>query len=143
MKGYWGLADRTAQALRQNPLHNDYADPVYATGDIVKLGPDGNYLFLGRRDNMVKSRGYRIELGEIEAALQRHPAVAEAAAVAVPDEEIGSRILAFVALLEGGDLPEGDLRRHAAGHLARYMVPERILVEPVLPKTSTGKIDRQ
>ena len=143
MKGYWGLSERTAKTLRQNPLHTDYEDTAYATGDIVKLGPDGNYLFLGRRDNMIKSRGYRIELGEIEAALTRHPAVAETGAVAVPDEQIGNRIVAFVSPQDGVTLAEGELRRHAAETLPRYMVPERILVERELPKTSTGKIDRQ
>ena len=61
----------------------------YQTGDIVTEAPDGNYTYLGRRDRMVKRRGYRVELGEIEAALYRHPAIKEAAVVAMPDEERG------------------------------------------------------
>ena len=69
---------------------------MYRTGDIVKLMPSGDYQYIGRRDKMVKSRGYRIELGEIETALYAHPAVKEAAVVAVPDERIGARLMAYV-----------------------------------------------
>ncbi len=89
-QGYWGDPARTAASFRQNPLHNRYSDPTYRTGDLVKLAEDGvNYLFLGRRDHMVKSRGYRIELGEIESVLYRDPEVKEAAVVAVPDDLVG------------------------------------------------------
>jgi acyl-coenzyme A synthetase/AMP-(fatty) acid ligase len=129
--------------LAQNPLQPHFADLAYRTGDLVKLDASGDYLFLGRRDNQIKSRGFRIELGEIETALYNHPAVREAAAVAIPDEQIGNRIHAFVALHEGGAATASDLERHCIAALPRYMVPEQITLRPVLPKTSTGKIDRR
>jgi acyl-coenzyme A synthetase/AMP-(fatty) acid ligase len=142
MQGYWGRPERNAEVLRQSPLHKDYTDPVYGTGDIVRLGPGGHYLFVGRRDNLVKSRGYRIELGEIETALYRNPAILEAAALAIPDEEIGTRIVACVATAAGG--PDAAAVRAACAELLpRYMVPEAIFTYAELPKTSTGKIDRQ
>jgi acyl-coenzyme A synthetase/AMP-(fatty) acid ligase len=103
---------------------------------------DGEYTFLGRRDSQVKSRGYRIELGDIEAALYAHPAVVEAAVIAVPDEEIGSRLRAFVALRPGAEPGPAALRAHCAGLVPRYMVPESVEVRPELPRTSTGKTDR-
>ena len=96
MKGYWGRPDSTAATVLPNPLNRAYADVMYRTGDIVKLMPSGDYQYIGRRDKMVKSRGYRIELGEIETALYAHPAVKEAAVVAVPDERIGARLMAYV-----------------------------------------------
>ena len=86
---------------------------LYRTGDLVTLDEHGEYLFLGRRDNQVKSRGYRIELGEIEAALYAHPAVVEAAVIAVPDEEVGSRLRAVVAVRP----EEGPTASRAAGPL--------------------------
>jgi acyl-CoA synthetase (AMP-forming)/AMP-acid ligase II len=91
---------------------------------------------------MVKSRGYRIELDEIETTLYAHSQVREAAVVAVPDEQIGSRILAYVAGADGADLTPGKLREFCLERLPRYMVPESIELMPQLPKTSTGKVDR-
>jgi acyl-coenzyme A synthetase/AMP-(fatty) acid ligase len=116
---------------------------MYRTGDIVTVGADGNYYFQGRRDSQIKSRGYRIELGEIESALLSHPDVREAAVLAVPDEVIGNRIRAVVALHNaGGSLGVLDLQQYCASRVPKYMIPELIDLCEELPKTSTGKIDR-
>jgi acyl-CoA synthetase (AMP-forming)/AMP-acid ligase II len=90
----------------------------------------------------VKSRGYRIELGDIEAALYAHPAVVEAAVVAMPDEDIGCRLRAYVALRAGESVSAAALQAHCAARVPRYMVPEHIEVRGALPRTSTGKTDR-
>jgi amino acid adenylation domain-containing protein len=140
--GYWGDPDKTRRALVPNPLAAELGERLYRTGDLVTPGEDGEYLFLGRRDNQVKSRGYRIELGDVEAALYAHPAVVEAAVVAVPDEQIGNRLRAFVALQPGRPLTPAELQTHCAGLVPRYMVPETVEVRPSLPRTSTGKTDR-
>ncbi len=142
-KGYWADPERTQRALIRNPLQPDFEDLVYRTGDIVTLDEDGNYVLIGRRDHMVKSRGYRIELGEIEAALYSHPRIREAAAVAVPDEQVGNRITAFVVLDSSDGLTAADLKRFCADRLPNYMVPEMIEFRSTLPKTSTGKVDRK
>jgi amino acid adenylation domain-containing protein len=141
--GYWGDAARTAAGVLPNPGRPYLGDRAYRTGDIVTKDEDGNLVFLRRRDHMIKSRGYRIELGEIEAALYSEPSVVEAAAVAVPDDEVGNRIWAFVVLKESGAHSEAELLAGCARRLPRYMVPERLEVRDRLPKTSTGKTDRQ
>jgi amino acid adenylation domain-containing protein len=141
MKGYWGRPDATAATVLLNPLNRSYADVMYRTGDIVKLMPSGDYQYIGRRDKMVKSRGYRIELGEIEAALYAHPGVKEAAVVAVPDERIGARLMAYV-VPGGSGLTLSELMKFCSDRVPRYMVPERIDLCSQLPKTSTGKIDK-
>lgn len=143
MKGYWGRPDRTAELLVDNPLPGSLPGPVYRTGDIVRLRPDGDYDFLGRRDHQIKSRGYRIELGEIETALSAHPRLAEAVAVALPHEEWGTAIVACVVPKDGLRVTESDVKRHVARRLPRYMVPTRVDVLGALPRTSTGKVDRQ
>ena len=98
LSGYWDLPENTARAfLPGRDLR------WYRTGDIVAELADGNFKFLGRRDRMVKKRGYRIELGEIEAALYRHPAIKEAAVIALPGED-GVRIKAFASTRDGGRL---------------------------------------
>jgi acyl-coenzyme A synthetase/AMP-(fatty) acid ligase len=107
----------------------------------VRLGDDGDYVFLGRRDAQIKRRGYRIELGEIETAVYAHPAVVEAAIVAIPDEASTTRILAYVVARDG--LQAGDLSEFVLQRIPRYMLPDEIEFRSALPKTSTGKVDRR
>lgn len=141
MKGYWGDAQRASEKLVPSPLERHLGDLVYRTGDLVEQMADGGYRFLGRRDNQVKSRGYRIELGEVESVVGQHPVVIECSVVAVADEMISNRIVCFVACKT--DLDVDELTRHCADRMPRYMVPERFIGLDSLPKTSTGKIDRQ
>jgi amino acid adenylation domain-containing protein len=142
MQGYWGDPERTARTLVKNPLRPDLEERVFRTGDFVTIDHEGNYVFLGREDAMVKSRGKRLELGEIEATMYAHPAVKEVAVVPVPDDLIGNRIVAFVILLDGSSVKREDLLAHCARRLPRYMVPSSIELCDSLPRTSTGKIDK-
>lgn len=141
MQGYWGDPERTARALVPNPFSRGPRDPVYRTGDLVREDANGDYRFLGRRDAQIKSRGYRIELGDIEAALSAHPDVVECAATAVPDELVTNRIKAYVVVRNG--LGGADLARFCGERIPKYMIPEAFELRGALPKTSTGKIDRQ
>ena len=95
---------------------------------------------------MVKSRGYRIELGDIDLALLSSPMVESAAAIAIPDEEVGNRIYAFVTF--SGTVTEADdavssVLSHCRNRLPKYMIPERLVVRSDFPRTSTNKIDRK
>ena len=140
--GYWADPEKTRKMCVPNRFQPYFEEKMYKTGDLVMLDEYGDYLFLGRRDSQIKSRGYRIELGDVEAALLSHPGVREAAALAIPDEEIGARITAVVAPHELGSLTMVDLQRHCAARIPNYMIPEMIELREMLPKTSTGKIDR-
>lgn len=140
MKGYWGRPQETARAVVPNPLNPHYTSALYRTGDIVRQLPGGDFQYIGRKDRMVKSRGYRIELGEIEAALYAHPSIREAAVVAVPDDELGARLKAYV--VAEPDLHRGELERFCKERLPRYMMPEWLEFRPDLPRTSTGKVDK-
>lgn len=143
MLGYWGDPIKTAQRLIRCPESLASGEYAYRTGDIVRRDEGGNYLFVGRRDHMVKSRGYRIELGEIEAVLLSHEGVHEAAVIAIPDTEIGARLESYIVPYHGVELVESDLRQHCLHMLPRYMLPERFHVVQAFPRTSTGKINRQ
>lgn len=140
--GYWADPEKTAKMCVPNRFQKFFDEKMYRTGDLVTPDEEGGYLFLGRRDSQIKSRGYRIELGEIEAALLTHNNVKEAAAVAIPDEEIGNRIKAFVSLNEPDGITPVHLQQHCSTRIPKYMIPEIIELCDVLPKTSTGKIDR-
>jgi amino acid adenylation domain-containing protein len=142
MRGYWGQSARTAEALVRNPLRAEYDEPVYRTGDLVTLEPGGNYAYLGRLDSMVKIRGYRVELGEVEATLHRHPAISEAVVLPVPDELLGTRLLAVVTPDGGCDLACENVLDHCRQWLPSYMVPDIVEFRDGLPRTSTGKVDR-
>ncbi len=143
MDGYWGRPEKTAEVLVANPLPGGTRDMAYRTGDLVRLRPDGDYEFLGRRDHQIKSRGYRIELGDIEAALAANQEFLESAAIAVPHDDWGTAIVAWVVPRNGSEVTERSVRRYVATVLPRYMVPARVEVVEALPRTSNGKIDRQ
>ncbi len=139
MQGYWNLPDRTAQAF----LVDEHGERWYHTGDVVIENEEADYIFVGRRDRMVKRRGYRIELGEIEAGLYTHPAVKEVAVVALRDEQDGVLIKAFLSCRDGQRPSVIELKRFCAEALPIYMVPDQFGIQELLPKTSTDKIDYQ
>lgn len=139
MDGYWNLPERSANAF----LVDGDGRRWYKTGDIVFEDENGDFIFVGRRDRMVKKRGYRVELGEIEAGLYRHPAIEEAAVIAFSDEEDGVRIQACISH-KGDERPSLiDLKRFCAENLPMYMIPDTFTFYTSLPKTSTDKINYQ
>jgi amino acid adenylation domain-containing protein len=138
MKGYWNQPQQTNDAF----LIDGTGEPWYRTGDIVFADSNGEFIFRGRRDRMVKRRGYRVELGEIEACLYRHSDVKEAAVVALSDVE-GVTIHAFVALAESVKPSLIGMKRHCSNQIPLYMIPDRFKFLDRLPKTSTDKIDYQ
>lgn len=141
--GYWHDPGKTKKAVLENRFQPNFCEKVYRTGDLVTIDENGDYYYLGRIDNMVKSRGYRIELGEIESALYAHSAVKETAVVAIPDDEVGNRIKAFVSTDPPGALTKTDIQEHCAQRIPKYMIPELVEFCDSLPRTSTGKVDRK
>jgi acyl-coenzyme A synthetase/AMP-(fatty) acid ligase len=139
MLGYWNRPEQTEKSF----VVDEEGKRWYRTGDVVADEGGGSLRFLGRRDRMVKRRGYRVELGEIESALYRHPHVAEAATVALPDPESGVLIKAFLSWSGGSPPSMIELKQFCASNLPQYMVPDRFELLHELPKTSTDKVDYQ
>src|SRR3954454_8028442 len=116
---------------------------VWRTGDRVSEDEDGYLWFEGRSDDVIISAGYRIGPFEVESALVSHPAVAEAAAVAAPDEERGAVVRAVVVLRDGheaGDALAAELQEHVKRETAPYKYPRIVEFAESLPKTASGKI---
>ena len=134
MLGYWGAPADPA------PVGTA---PVHRTGDIVRFDSDHGYVFLGRRDHMVKVRGYRIELEDVEAAVLKSEAVHEAACVVTGTGDDEIRLEAYVVPVDGAASSPAELRRHCLAVLPRYMVPADFHLVDALPRTSTGKTDRR
>jgi amino acid adenylation domain-containing protein len=140
-RGYLGKPARTAAAYLPDPFAAEPGARMYATGDVVRLLPDGNLVFLGRNDHQVKVRGFRIELGEIESALRSHPDVADCV-VAVRRTRTGVDQLAAYLIPEHPDPDPVALRAHLADRLPPYMLPQSYTVIGDVPLTPNGKVDR-
>jgi amino acid adenylation domain-containing protein len=138
--GYLARPEETRLAFLQNPLHSDYPDIVYRTGDVGRWLPDGNLEFLGRVDWQVKVRGQRVEAAEIESVIASHPGVRECAVVA-RELDGGLELIAFVS----GDPKEIPAQRKLpaaiAASLPDYMVPAISWIEAI-PRLPNGKVDR-
>jgi acyl-coenzyme A synthetase/AMP-(fatty) acid ligase len=117
----------------------------WKTGDQVSEDEDGYLRFEGRADDVIVSAGYRIGPFEVESALVAHPAVAEAAAVAAPDEERGAVVRAIVVLRDGHE-PSNELAKELQEHVKRetapYKYPRIVEFAEELPKTASGKVKR-
>jgi acyl-coenzyme A synthetase/AMP-(fatty) acid ligase len=117
----------------------------WRTGDRVHADEDGFLYFEGRTDDVIVSAGYRIGPFEVESALAGHPAVAEAAVVAAPDEERGSVVRAVV-VLRAGRTPSAalarELQEHVKAQTAPYKYPRIVDFAAELPRTASGKLRR-
>ncbi|MGE0715109.1 MAG: non-ribosomal peptide synthetase [Alphaproteobacteria bacterium] len=137
MSGYWRNEAANRACFVAHP--DDPGRKLFATGDVVRLRPDGMLEFVGRRDNQVKLRGWRIELEEIEATARRMPGVTGAG---VAPRRSGRVTVDALALHFTGDALPDDVRAGLAAVLPDYMVPTHVVPAPALPLTPTGQIDR-
>ncbi len=134
--GYWNRPEDTEEVFGGEWFH---------TKDAARFDDDGYVWYEGRADDVIISAGYRIGPFEVESACLEHPAVAEAAAVASPDERRGTVVKAFIVLSEGYS-PSDDLGveigRFVRDRHSAYAYPRRVEFVDDLPKTLTGKIRR-
>ncbi|WP_082512589.1 acyl-CoA synthetase [Afipia sp. Root123D2] len=124
---------------------NQHRGEWYYTGDVMRLDEDGYYWGAGREDDLFKSRGYFLSPQEIEDAILKHPAVAEAAVVGLPDEALGSKVAAFVVLRGVADEGkfEQELIEFLRSILAPFKLPKSVKIVDALPKNPVGKILRR
>lgn len=139
MEGYWNQENKAKEVF----FESENGQLWYRTGDIVILDNEGQLVYKGRKDRMVKRRGYRVELGEIEHALFKHKHVQDAAVIALPDAENGVVIKAYIGWQQGVTPSFINIKQHCMKHLPAYMIPDKIIFMDELPKTSTNKMDYQ
>jgi acetyl-CoA synthetase len=123
-----------------------FAGGWYLTGDMATKDADAHFWFVGRADDVIKSAGHLIGPFEVESALLAHPAVAEAAAIGVPDPVAGEVVKAFVSLRPGHTADEAllkELMAHARKKLGPAVAPRQIAFSEGLPRTRSGKIMRR
>ncbi len=130
--GYLNRPDATEEAMR---------DGWFMTGDMATRDGAGSLRLVGRKStDLIKSGGYRIGAGEIEGALLEHPAVAEVAVTAKPDEDLGERIVAWVVLEPGRTAQPDELTQHVATLLTRHKRPREVHFIDSLPRNAMGKV---
>jgi acetyl-CoA synthetase len=123
-----------------------FVGDLYLSGDLVKRDADGDYWFVGRADDVIKSAGHLIGPFEVESALMEHPAVVEAGVIGKPDPLLGETVKAFVTLRPGFSESEAlkrELLAHARKRLGPAVAPKEIAFAAVLPRTRSGKIMRR
>jgi long-chain acyl-CoA synthetase len=131
MKGYFGNAAATAEAIRDGWLHS---------GDIGYRDTDGYYFLVDRVKDMINVSGFKVFPREVEEVLFRHASVKEAAVIGTPHPVRGEAVKAFVVLRAGERAGADELRDVCRAALADYKVPESIEFIETLPKNPTGKI---
>jgi amino acid adenylation domain-containing protein len=139
--GYLNRPDLTNEVFVPNPFSDRPEDIVYKTGDLGRMRQDGNFEFIGRRDQQVKVRGVRVEIAPIEDRLRLHEAVAEAAVVDQTDT-LGNRFLCAYIVLRR-EIPTSDLAGFLRESLPEPMVPSVFMTLESLPRTLSGKVDRR
>jgi fatty-acyl-CoA synthase len=133
MEGYWDQPDETAKAI---------PDGWFRTGDGGALD-DEHYLSISdRKKDVIISGGENVSSIEVEDCLFSHPAVAEVAAIGVPDEKWGETVKALVVLAPGAEATEADLIAHARERLAHYKCPTSVEFRDELARTATGKLQK-
>ena len=132
MKGYWETPEATEKAI--DP------DGWFSSGDMATVDEDGYYSIVDRKKEMILRGGYNVYPREVEEVLYEHPAVAEAAVMGVPHDDLGEEIVAIIAFKEGESATEDELRDHAKSGVAAYKYPRHIVIVDELPKGPTGKI---
>ncbi|MGZ4247248.1 MAG: long-chain fatty acid--CoA ligase [Solirubrobacteraceae bacterium] len=117
-------------------------DGWFQTGDVVKIDSRGCIRICDRSKDLVKSGGEWISSVDLENLLMAHPAVAEAAVIAIPDERWGERPMAVVVLNDGEEAGPDELREHLSKDFAKWQLPERFEFIDALPRTATGKFKK-
>jgi long-chain acyl-CoA synthetase len=131
MKGYWNRPEATAQSLRDGWLR---------TGDLGRQDADGDIEIVDRLKEMIVRGGYNVYPREVEEVLYRHPDIAEAAVVGVPDEHFGEEVGAAIVPRPGAAVESEEIRGWAKERLSAYKVPRLFAFAEELPKGATGKI---
>ena len=135
-KGYYNNPEATAEA---------WHDGMYHTGDTAWRDEDGYFWYVGRTDDVIKSSGYRIGPFEIESVIMELPYVLECGVSAAPDEVRGQVVKASIVLVkgkEGSDELKKEIQDYVKKHTAPYKYPRIVVFKDSLPKTISGKIQR-
>ncbi|MDE2566211.1 MAG: AMP-binding protein, partial [Burkholderiales bacterium] len=133
MQGYWGEAERTAEAVQDGWMH---------TGDLATIDAQGYCNIVGRVKDMLIRGGENVYPREVEEFLFRHPKVAQVQVFGVPDPKYGEEVCAWIVLKPGQQAGEDEIRDFCRDQIAHYKVPRYVRFVSELPMTVTGKAQK-
>jgi non-ribosomal peptide synthetase component F len=136
--GYYNNPEKTAAAFVQNPLNKSYLELIYRTGDMAYVRKDGNIIFKGRKDSLIKHMGYRIELGEIEHVVENDLKLVNYCCAVYQYEK--KEIVLFYE--NDAEIADKDFRKEISKVFPSYMIPSVYVRMDELPRNTNGKIDR-
>jgi acyl-CoA ligase (AMP-forming) (exosortase A-associated) len=141
--GYWQNPEATAARFRPHPFAPASGETVVFSGDVVRRDADGFLHFVGRRDQMIKTQGYRVSPEEVEEIIYASGLVSEAAVRGEPDPTAGTAIVAHLVPRDPATFSIDELLGFCRREMPSYMVPKAVRLHRSLPRTGSGKLDRQ
>jgi acyl-coenzyme A synthetase/AMP-(fatty) acid ligase len=140
MRGYWNLPEKTAEMLVPASLSGEL---MLKSGDQFRQDAEGDFYFVARSDEIIKSRGEKVSPAEVENIIYSLAAVQDVLVIGIPDILLGEAVCAFVAAREGEKLNAQQIKRICSERLENFMVPKHVLFLPELPRTINGKLSRK
>jgi long-chain acyl-CoA synthetase len=140
MRGYWNQPEKSAEVLFPGLWPGDV---LLKTGDMFRQDPDGDFSFVSRSDDVIKSRGEKVSPAEVEGVIYGLDGVREVVVAGVPDPLLGQAVCAFVTLVDGAKLSVQQIKRACNERLENFMVPKHVVFLGQFPLTENGKLSRK
>lgn len=140
MAGYWNNEELSKEMLRPGLIPGE---KVLCAHDIFRMDEDGFLYFLGRNDDIIKTRGEKVSPVEVENVIYQIDGIREVAVLGMPDVIFGESIVAFVTTYDHATIKEVFIQRECQSKLEAFMVPQKIIFLPEMPKSANGKIDKK
>ena len=140
MLGYLNKKELTAEMLKDGKLPGE---KILCSNDWFKMDEEGFLYFQGRNDDIIKTRGEKVSPVEIENIIYKIPGIREVAVLGVPDEIMGEAIVVFATMHGDSNLSEKEIQRECMQHLESFMIPQKVIFLPEMPKSTNGKIDKK
>ena len=139
MAGYWNNPKLSSEMLKPGAIPGER---ILCAHDLFRMDEEGFLYFLGRNDDIIKTRGEKVSPVEVENTIYKIEGIREAVILGIPDVMLGESIIAFVTIHDQVVITEKDVQRECMSRLEGFMVPQKIIILPEMPKSSNGKIDK-
>jgi acyl-CoA synthetase (AMP-forming)/AMP-acid ligase II len=140
MAGYWNNEELSREMLKPGTIPGER---ILCAHDLFKMDSEGFLYFQGRNDDIIKTRGEKVSPIEVENVIYKLNGIKEVAVIGIPDAFLGESIVAFITTHDQFQMNEKDIQRHCMANLEPFMVPQKIIFLPEMPKSSNGKIDKK
>jgi acyl-coenzyme A synthetase/AMP-(fatty) acid ligase len=139
MAGYWNNEELSNKMLKTGSIPGER---ILCAHDLFKMDDEGFLYFMGRNDDIIKTRGEKVSPVEVENIIYKIDGIKEVAVIGIPDVILGESIVAFITVYDKVTLLEREILKECMANLEPFMVPQKIILLPEMPKSSNGKIDK-